>query len=151
VLPPEAPFTLRDIDSLRRSDAAFQAAASRGLELTRDPRITALFAMAPALLPVTDTLSLSTISVPVHVLLGDGDEQVPHEITASVVTAQLRSAQISRLEGVSHYAFLAECTWRGRILVRALCASDGIDRGEVHVRASREALAFFRTHLRRAY
>ncbi|MDZ7632086.1 MAG: hypothetical protein U5K74_12275 [Gemmatimonadaceae bacterium] len=150
VLPPEAPFTLGDIDSLQRSDAAFQAAASRGLELTRDPRITALFAIAPALLPVTDTLSLRTISVPVHVLLGDSDEQVPYEITAGVVSAQLRSAQISRLQGVSHYAFLAECTLRGRILVRALCASDGFDRGEVHVRAAREALTFFRTHLRRA-
>ena len=150
VLPPEAPFTLRDIDSLRRSDAAFQAAASRGHELTRDPRIAAVFAMAPALLPVTDTLSLRSISVPVHVLLGDDDEQVPQETTARVVTAQLRSAQLSRLQGVSHYAFLAECTWRGRILVRALCASDGIDRGEVHLRAAHEALTFFRTHLRRA-
>ncbi len=149
-LPPEAPFTLRDVDSLQRSDVAFQAAASRGREVTRDARIRAVFAIAPALLPVTDTLSLRTISVPVHVLLGDEDEQVPSEITARVVTAQLPSARIARLQGVSHYAFLAECTWRGRLFVRALCASGGMARSDAHASASREALAFFRRHLRRA-
>lgn len=146
-LPPEAPFTLRDIDSLRRTDAAFQAAESRGSESTRDPRITAVFAMAPALLPLTDTVSLRDIHVPVHVMLGDDDTQVPLDRTSSVITAQLRGAQMSRLPGVSHYAFLAECTWRGRMLVRALCASDGIGRGKVHADAASEALRFFRTQL----
>lgn len=150
VLPPEAPFTLRDIDSVRRNEVAFRAAESRGLHATRDPRIVAMFAMAPALLPVTDTLTLRAINVPVHVMLGDRDEQVPYESTSSVVTAHLRGAQLTRLQGVSHYAFLAECTWRGRIAVRALCASDGADRGAMHARAASEALDYFHTHLRRA-
>lgn len=150
VLPLEASSTLRDIDSLRRSDAAFQAAASRGSEATQDARIAAFVAMESALLPVSDTLTLRTISVPVLVLLGDEDKQVPQEITASIVTAHLRRAQLLRLQGVSHYAFLAECTLRGRLFARALCASEGVDRGEVHVRAAREALTFFRAHLRRA-
>jgi predicted dienelactone hydrolase len=150
VLPPEAPFTLRDIDSIRRTDVAFQAAESRGLEFTPDARITAVFAMAPALVPLADTLTLRGMSVPVHVILGDRDEQVPHERTSSVMTTHVRDAQLTRLHGVSHYAFLAECTWRGRILVRALCASDSVERGVVHSRAASEALTFFRTHLRYA-
>lgn len=146
-LPPEAPFTLNDIDSLRRADAAFQAAESRGRQSSRDPRITAVFALAPALLPVVDTLSLRAIGGPLHVILGEKDEQVPQEINAGLVTTHIRNAQVSRLQGVSHYAFLAECTWRGQLFVRALCASNGIDRAEVHDRAATEALKFFRTQL----
>jgi predicted dienelactone hydrolase len=149
-LPPEAPFTLQDIDSLARSDAAFQAARARGLQSALDPRIAAVFAMAPALVPAVDTLSLRAISVPVHVLLGDDDAQVPHETTARMFTAHVQGSHVSRLQGTSHYAFLAECTWRGRMLVRSLCASSGVDRGETHARAASEALNFFRQHLRPA-
>lgn len=147
-LPPEAPFTASEIATLRRRDAAFRAAESRSEQSVRDPRIKAAFAMAPALLPAVDTLSLRAIAVPVRVILGELDDQVPAEITAGILGAHLRGAQVERLPGVSHYAFLAECTARGHEFVPALCASGDVNRAELHRRVGDEVVAFFEERLR---
>lgn len=147
VLPPEAPFTLLALDSLARTDGPFQASLARGELPTLDARIRAVFAMAPALVPALDTASLQAIQVPVRVVLGSADAQVPPGPTAAVLVRFIPGAVVETLPGVVHYAFLAPCTLRGRLFVRALCADGSTDRGVLHDTVVHQAVEFFRQRL----
>lgn len=147
-LPPEAAFTLADVDALARTDAKFRASLARAAQHRADPRIRAVFAIAPALTPMVEPASLASIRVPVRVVLGDADTQVPAVPTATHLARHLPRAAVSRLPGVGHYAFLAPCTLRGRLFARAICADgEGIDRRALHSRTSADAVAFFRAQL----
>jgi predicted dienelactone hydrolase len=143
-LPPEAPFTRADLDSLARADAPFRAGVTRGEQPTRDARIRAVYAMAPALVPALDTASLRAIAVPVRVVLGGADTQVLPGPTAAMLARFVPSAAVEQLPGIAHYAFLAPCTWRGRVFVRALCSEGGTARVTLHHRISADAVRFFR-------
>ena len=142
-LPPEAPFTLADVESLAREDAPFRASMARSEQPTRDVRIQAVYAIAPALVPVLDPASLQSIRVPVRVVLGGGDTQVPPEPTAGVIRRLVPGATVELLPGVAHYAFLAPCTWRGRLFTRTLCRDGGASRTAVHAAVAAEAAGFF--------
>lgn len=147
MLPPKAPFTLADVDTLLRTNAAMRAALEREATPTLDMRISAVAAMAPALVPVIDTLSLGVIARPLLVLLGERDAQVPVLRTASTLERHVENLKTTRLTDVAHYAFLAPCTLRGRLFVRPLCEAGGTTREAVHQRAASEVVAFFRNHL----
>ena len=146
-LPPEAPFTLADVDVLARTDAPFRASVARNAAPTRDARVRAVYAMAPGLVSALDTTSLRAIAVPLRVVLGASDTQVQPGPTAAVLARFSPGAVVETWPGVVHYAFLAPCTWRGRLFVRALCGDGSADRVGVHERAAREAVAFFRQQL----
>jgi predicted dienelactone hydrolase len=146
-LPPEASFTMADVDSLARTDTAFRAGMARGDRPTLDARIRAVFAMAPALVPALDTTALRTASVPMRVVLGASDAQVPPAQTAAWLARYAPRAVIETRPAVTHYAFLAECTWRGRLFVRALCADSGMDRAALHAAVVGDAVPFFQQHL----
>ena len=149
-LPPEATFTLADVDALQRTDPKFQASMARASQHRADPRIRAVFAIAPALTPMIEPGSLQSVAIPVRIVLGDADAQVPAGATASLLARQMPGATVTRLPGVGHYTFLAPCTLRGRLFVRDVCADgdgDGIDRRELHARTAAGAVEFFRAHL----
>jgi len=142
-LPPEAPFTLTDVDSLAREDAPFRASLARSELPTRDDRVQAVYAIAPALVPVLDTASLQSIRVLVRVVLGGGDTQVLPEPTAEVLKQFVPGTAVELLPEVAHYAFLAPCTWRGRLFARTLCSDSGASRAAVHAKVSADAVRFF--------
>ena len=146
-LPPEAPFTLADVDSLARLDAPFRASVARSEQPTRDVRVQAVFAIAPALVPVLDAASLQSIRVPVRVVLGGEDAQVSPEPTREVLGRLVPEASIELLLGVAHYTFLATCTWRGRVFARALCRDGRTKRTDVHAAVASDAARFFGGHL----
>ena len=149
VLPPEAPFTRADLDSLARTDVQFRASVARSEQPTWDARVRAVFAMAPALVPVLDSASLATIHIPILVVVGGEDTQVAPGPTEAMLTRFVPSAVVKLLPGVGHYAFLAPCTWRGRVIVRTLCTDGGRARVEFHNRVAADAVRFFSTWLTR--
>lgn len=148
-LPPEATFTLADVDSLARMDAQFQAGVARGNRPTRDPRVRVVLAMAPALIPLLDTSAPPDSATAVHVILGGLDTQVPPGPIAPALAHLVPHAVVETLPGVSHYAFLAPCTWRGRLLARALCADGGPGRVALHARVAQVATEHFTRSLGR--
>lgn len=141
-LPPEAPFTLAEVDSLERTDPVFQAALARGQGPVADTRIRAVFALAPAGVALLDSASLAGITLPVRVLLGERDEQVDAPGTAAVLARLLPRADVSVLDA-AHYDFLAECTRKGQVVLRALCAGGGAPRASLHRQAAEAAVTFF--------
>jgi predicted dienelactone hydrolase len=103
--------------------------------------------MAPALVPALDTASLAAIQLPVHVVLGGADTQVLPGPTAAALARFVPGVAIDQLPGVVHYAFLAPCTWRGRLFVRPLCSEGGSGRVLLHDRVSRDAVRWFSDQL----
>ena len=147
-LPPEATFTRADVDALARSDDKFKASLARAAEHRADPRIRAVFAIAPALLPMVEPASLQSVPVPVRIVLGEADTQVPVGRNAAHLAQHMPRATVTRLPGVGHYAFLAPCTLRGRLVASEVCADgNDVDRRELHARTAQDATRFFHTHL----
>lgn len=146
-LPPEATFTMADVDSLARTDAAFQAAMARGARPTRDARIRAVYAIAPALVPVLDTTGLQADTVPIQVVLGASDTQVVPAPTAAWLARHAPAVRVETRQGVTHYGYLAECTLRGRVFLRALCTDGATDRTTLHASVAGDVARFFRQSL----
>lgn len=147
-LPPEADFTIEEAHFLTEMDAAFQAGIDRSQESVNDPRIGAIYAIAPALLTLLETEELSALQVPVRFVLADQDEQILSSETASVVNDSLPAAEVTRISHVGHYAFLAPCNLRGRLFLKKVCAEPGpLSRSEVHEPVGQEAARFFRDRL----
>lgn len=147
-LPPEANFAIEDLRSLAEKSIAFKAGLVRGQQPTNDLRIRAVYAIAPALVTLLEKQNYSAIQVPVKIVLAEQDEQINLSKTAEVISRDLPNAEISRIPDAGHYAFLAPCTLRGKLFVRALCRdSNRIDRSELHDRIGLNAASFFKAHL----
>lgn len=150
-LPPESPFTMEEVLSLVESDPAMRASlADSGLSY-RDERVRAVYAMAPVLGPALDPQSLAAVAIPVRIVVGDRDDQALPDLTARPVAQGVPGASLRTLASVGHYAFLAPCTLRGRLLASALCVdAGGVDREAVHAKVARYAVQFFDHALRAA-
>lgn len=149
-LPPEAAFTRGEMEDLLESDSVAATSLRRAGASYEDARIRAAFAIAPVLGPALDPGSLAEIGVPVRIVVGAADDQAVPDLTARPVAAAVPGASLAVLPSVGHYTFLAPCTLRGRLLLRALCADGaGVDRSEVHRRVAADAGAFFDGALRR--
>ena len=146
-LPPESPFNQGDLDRLATEDAVFRASLKRAAGSYADPRIRAVFALAPVLGMALDPDSLRGINVPLVVSVGAHDDQaLPADVTRLV--DKIPKAKLDVLASVAHYTFLAPCTLRGRWLVRPLCGEPGgADRRAVHRRVAQAARRFFEANL----
>ena len=78
------------------------------------PNLRAAFALAPAYVQSLDPASLSSLRIPVSIMLGDADTVVPAATGASVAAAAIPNAKLDLLPGVTHYDWVAECTDAGR-------------------------------------
>jgi predicted dienelactone hydrolase len=132
--------------SLTQTDQ-FLAAPEMADEIARSrddrgiPGIKAAFAMAPAIVQSFDPASLSRMTVPVSIILGDADAVAPPTTNGEVAAAAIPGAQIRILPEVGHYDFLSECTPAGDATV-PLCPTK-IPRAATHKAAIDDALAFF--------
>jgi predicted dienelactone hydrolase len=142
-LPPESPFSMSEVRALAERDPDVQASLGRSNRSFRDERVRAVYAMAPVLGPALDSQSLAAISAPVRIVVGSDDDQARPEITARPMAERVPDAELDVLLDVGHYAFLAECSMRGRLFVRQLCTDTGPSRSEVHRRVAADALSFF--------
>src|SRR5580704_2284895 len=102
----EYPGLLAKVTSLAKSDPAIQAAFVENSRSHRDPRIRAIFAMAPALGLAFDPASLAKISVPAQIVAGAVDSVVPLETSAKFFATSIPHAQLTIYQAVGHYTFL---------------------------------------------
>jgi predicted dienelactone hydrolase len=123
-------------ESLARSGGSF-----------RDPRIQAIFAIAPALGFTFTEESLHAIKRPLAMVVGDDDRIAPANTNADYIQAYVRGSRVTLLPNVTHYTFLDACTAAGKRAMTRYC-SDDVDRNEVHAKVAAMAVGFFNSALR---
>lgn len=142
-LPPEAGFLEGDVRTLASSDATFVAALLRDERQFSDPRIRAVYAIAPAFLSLMEKRDFPFPGIPTRVVLAEGDRQILLSQTLGSVEEHAALATVMTIPDAGHYAFLAPCSLRGRLLVRSLCKDpNGIDREGLHDQVGADAAAF---------
>lgn len=148
--PPEFPDLVGQFNKLRDTDPEFQAALRHAADSYRDPRVRAVFALAPALGPAFTPASLRRIAIPVEIVAGASDPIVPLASSARYFAAHIPGAKLVILPGgVAHYTFLDSCTDAGRKRLPQLCAdAPDVNRDAIHARANDLALGFFAAHLK---
>jgi len=130
-------------------DPAYHAALADNARSHADPRVKAIFAIAPALGPAIVTASLAQIAVPVEIVAGFGDPILPVEDNAIADALAIPNAQLTLLpKPVAHYTFLTDCAPAGRERFAPICEDSGPARVAVHDETSALAEAFFARTLR---
>ena len=150
-VPPEFSADLFEkVNDLAKSDPQFQTALGHASDSYRDPRVRAVFAIAPALGPAFRPYGLNKISIPVEIVAGESDENVPILSSAKFIASQIPHAKLVILPGgVAHYTFLTTCTDRGHQLRPLLCNdAPGIDRDAIHAKTAAMAVNFFAANLK---
>lgn len=146
--PPEFPDLVPKSAALLERDPGYRAAIHQAGSDYRDPRVRAVFAIAPALGSIFVPESLQRIAIPVEIVAGSADPIEPVAANAEYFAAHIPGSRLILFPGAGHYTFFATCTARGRKAVPALCNDPpGIDRHRAHERAAALASAFFATHL----
>ena len=137
----EMPGPDQMLESIRKTSGESLA---RSADNFRDPRIHAVFAIAPALGFTQTAESLHQIRVPVAVVVGSADPIAPAATNASLIKAHVRGARETILPNVAHYTFLDVCTPAGSQVVPPYCTDPpGVDRATVHTQVSDLAIQFF--------
>ena len=116
----------------------------------RDPRVKAVFAIAPALAMTQTAESLRSIRVPVEIVVGDADPIAPAAENADYLRAQVHGARETVLpNGVGHYTFLDTCTAAGKQQIGTYCEdASGVNRDAVHGQVAGMAVEFFNKALK---
>lgn len=146
--PPEFPELLeyfRRLDGAGKSDPEIATSLSREKESHRDSRVRAVFAIAPALGPAFPAAGLKKITIPVQIVAGAEDDNVPIASSAKYFAANIPgSALVLLAGGVRHYEFLGSCTAVGRQTLPLLCTDNpGVDRDAIHEKTAAMAVKFF--------
>jgi predicted dienelactone hydrolase len=145
----EYPGLLANVTALAKTDPAIQAGLAENSKSHRDPRIRAIFAMAPALGPAFDPASLAKITIPTQIVAGSVDTVVPIETSAKFFAAKIPGAQVSIFQAVGHYTFLGTCAELGDRTKPQLCLDQaGILRDEIHAQTASIASKFFDANLK---
>ncbi len=144
----EATPTVPDLDARARalaaSDLAYRAAVAANMRSHRDPRVKAVFSIAPALGPALIRKSLAGINVPVAFVAGFGDPILP--VIDNVIPDALAvpNAELTILpKPAGHYTFLTDCTAAGARRFSPICHDSGPFRNSVHRTTLAIAQAFF--------
>ena len=130
---------------LNDSDPATERSLARSGASYRDPRIRAVFAIAPALGEAFDPAGFAEIRIPVTITAGDGDVTVPIATNARRFANLIPQATLAILPGgVSHYTFLDQCVPELVEEQPQICRdADGVDRKVVHHQTAERAVSFF--------
>jgi len=147
--PPEFPGLLAKITEMSKTDLEFQAGLREAAKSHRDPRVRAVFAIAPALGPGFSPDSLEKITIPTAIVAGLADTNVPPDTSAKFFAAHIPGAKLTLFTGVGHYTFLATCAEAGRRNRPDLCLDPaGVLRDDIHQQTADLALAFFSANLK---
>lgn len=119
--------------SLARSDESY-----------RDPRVHAVFAIAPAVGMTLTHDSLHAMRVPVAIVVGSADPIATPKDNADLIRSQIHGAKEMVLPNVAHYTFLDTCAAEGKEKLAVFCQDPpGVDREVVHVQVDEMAVNFF--------
>jgi predicted dienelactone hydrolase len=150
--PPEFPELLdyfNRLDEASESDPEIARSLTQEKESHRDSRVRAVFAIAPALGPAFRAEGLKKIAIPVQIVAGRDDDNVPIASSAKYFAAHIPGSKLVLLEGgVRHYEFLGSCTAAGRRMLPLLCGDKpGVDRDAIHEKTAAMAVKFFDAQL----
>ena len=142
--PPEMPDLLDRFEAMKQRPDVQDAIAHAG-DSYRDPRIRAVFAIAPAVARGVDLDSLGKISIPVDIVVGNADPIAPAPENAEVYAHHIPGAEFTILPGnVGHYTFLDVGTDAGKKKMQLLFTDPpGVDREAVHKQVGEMAADFF--------
>jgi predicted dienelactone hydrolase len=141
---PEHSTAHEEFARLRQSDPVVIEALRLSDESYRDPRVKAVFAIAPALGSGLTEASLAQMPVPVAVVVGNRDATTPMATNAARIAALVPGADYAVLSDVTHYTFLNACSTRGLELLDLCRDYASMDRSAIHRGVGEMALAFFR-------
>ncbi|AKN18506.2 hypothetical protein MHAE_05712 [Mycobacterium haemophilum DSM 44634] len=114
-----------------------------------DPRIKAVFAMAPGVLQDfgMDAAGLHQVRVPSYITVGAHDTQTPPKENAEFAAANISGAKLNVLPGdVDHEVFGNECNQRGRDEFPEACIdAPRVNRHAIHTEIAEAAAQFFAT------
>jgi len=118
---------------------------ARSADSYRDPRVKAVFAIAPAVAMTQTAESLHAIRIPVEIAVGAADPIAAPKDNADYLRANIRGARETTLPGnVAHYTFLDTCTAAGKAKLAVYCTDGaGVDRDAVHAQVAALAATFF--------
>jgi predicted dienelactone hydrolase len=142
--PPELPDMMPRAIQLFHSDPAYRLALEASRKPYRDPRIRAIFAIAP-LGMVFSPQSLERISISAEIVAGAGDPILSPHDNAGFVAAHIPGARLTIYPGgVGHYTFLDTCVPAAKSQNPGLCVDrPGVDRDAIHAETAEKAVAFF--------
>ena len=136
-------------DVIRAARKTSGESLARSAESYRDPRIKAVFAIAPAPVFTLTQESLRAIKLPVELVVGSADRIAKARDNADYVHAFLRGSRELIIPNAVHYTFLDTCTPTGKSQLPTECTDDPlIDRTTIHTQVSIEAINFFNHALR---
>ena len=133
-------------DPLRkRAEAAGTQRRKPDLQFVSDPRVRAIFVMAPALGYVFDKAGLAKVEVPVRLYRPAADEVLVHPWNAERIAQMLpRPPEYQVIDRAGHYVFLAPCPMLLALRIPAICKDPpGVDRAAIHARLNAEMIEFF--------
>lgn len=117
---------------------------ARSNESYKDPRVHAIFAIAPAVGMTLTPDSLHQIREPVEIVVGSADPIATPKDNADYIRAHIRGARETVLPNVVHYTFLDTCTASGKQQLGVFCEDPAnVDREAVHAQVGDMAVQFF--------
>lgn len=146
---PEFPGMLAQFEQLKLTNPAVQASLQGHHASFHDSRVRAVFTIAPVLGGAFMPAGLAEISIPVAIVVGEGDTLAPVATNAQRFANGIRQAELTILSGhVGHYTFLSQSTPQGKAVLPRYCVDHAsIDRGSVHQQVAQMAERFFTHHL----
>ncbi|HUB02093.1 MAG TPA: alpha/beta fold hydrolase [Terriglobales bacterium] len=142
--PPEMPDLMEKFKAIEQQPDVQKSLQHAG-DSYRDPRIRAVFAIAPAVAAAFTPESLHKISIPVEIVAGAADKIAPPAENAQFFAANIRDAKLTILPGgVAHYTFLDVGTDAGKKQFPQLFVDNpGVDRESIHKQVAELAADFF--------
>jgi predicted dienelactone hydrolase len=142
--PPEMPDLFQKFKAIQQRPDVQQALQHAG-DSYRDPRIRAVFAIAPAVANAFTPESLQKIAIPVEIVAGEADHIAPPGDNAQFFASNIKGAKLTMLPGgVGHYTFLDVGTEAGKKQLPQLFVDNpGVDRQAVHDQVAQMAADFF--------
>jgi predicted dienelactone hydrolase len=147
-LPPMIQARIDKFIGLTKTDAVVQDSVRRSQLPYNDPRVKAVFAMAPAIGVGHTDASLKAIRIPVGIVAGWADEITPLSTNAERFANLIPTATLTVLPGkVGHATFGSLCTpaaAQGPDWLSWICHDEeGVDRTEVHRETEQLAVQLF--------
>lgn len=119
---------------------------------SRDPRIRAVYAMAPAVGQGIELDSLRAVAIPVRVVAATNDELLKPALNAERYAQNIPNAELLLLPDGGHFVFMCECTRFGKLISRFIpldiCGlKQAVVRTSIHAQLSADAEQFFNRNL----
>jgi len=150
---PEFPQAPQLFEKLEKTDPVVQDALKHSGDSYRDPRIQAVFAIAPVFAEGFAAKDVADIHIPVQIVVGAGDKVAPPATNAKRFADLIHGARLAVIPGeVGHYDFVPVCSEQGKKATdpnfQRLCHdAPGIDRRKVQNEVAAMALSFFDKNL----